>query len=52
MKTMSTKTARLGIFEWAYGNAIDTVRTLAEIPVKYPKIKLLKICNDHIIRDP
>ena len=47
-----SKTAKLGIFEWGYGNATDTARTLAEIPVKYPRIKLLQIWNEHVVGDP
>jgi Glycosyl hydrolase family 26 len=46
-----SKTAKLGIFEWGYGNATDTARTLAEIPVKYPRIKLLQVWNEHVIGD-
>ena len=47
-----SKTAKLGIFEWGYGNATDTARTLAEIPIKYPRIKLLQVWNEHVIGDP
>src|SRR5215831_535860 len=47
-----SKTAKLGIFEWGYGNAADPARTLAEIPVKYPRIKLLQVWNEHVIGDP
>ena len=47
-----SKTAKLGIFEWGYGNVTDTARTLAEIPVKYPRIKLLQIWNEHVLGDP
>lgn len=47
-----SKTAKLGIFEWGYGNATDTAKTLAEIPVKYPRIKLLQIWNEHVVGDP
>ena len=47
-----SKTAKLGIFEWGYGNATDTGRTLAEIPIKYPRIKLLQVWNEHVIGDP
>ena len=46
-----SKTAKLGIFEWGYGNASDTATTLAEIPVQYPRIKLLQIWNEHVIGD-
>lgn len=47
-----SKTAKLGIFEWGYGNATDTARTLAEIPIIYPRIKLLQVWNEHVIGDP
>ena len=47
-----SKTAKLGIFEWGYGNVTDTARTLAEIPIKYPRIKLLQVWNEHVIGDP
>jgi hypothetical protein len=50
--TAISKTAKLGIFEWGYGNATDTARTLAEIPIKYPRIKLLQVWNEHVIGDP
>jgi hypothetical protein len=46
-----SKTAKLGIFEWGYGNSTDTARTLAEIPIKYPRIKLLQVWNEHVIGD-
>jgi beta-mannanase len=46
-----SKTAKLGIFEWGYGNSTDTTRTLAEIPIKYPRIKLLQVWNEHVIGD-
>lgn len=45
-----SKTARLGIFEWGTGDKEDTATTLAQIPTKYPKIELLQIWNETIVK--
>jgi hypothetical protein len=45
-----TKIRRLGIFEWGLGDPKDTTNTLEGIPKKYPKIHMLQLWNEKVIK--
>lgn len=45
-----TKIRRIGIFEWSIGQPKDTKNTLEQLPLKYPKIHMLQIWNERVIK--
>jgi hypothetical protein len=45
-----TKTRSLGIFEWGLGDPKDTLNTLSNLPKKYPKIKMIQLWNEKVIK--
>jgi beta-mannanase len=45
-----TKKANLGIGEWGLGDPKDTKNTLERLPKDYPKIKMLQLWNEKVIK--
>jgi beta-mannanase len=45
-----SKKAKLAIFEWGLGDPKDTLNTLTNLPKKYPRIKMIQLWNEKVIK--
>ena len=46
-----SKTKPLGIFEWGIGDPKDTLNTFTNLPLKYPRIELLQLWNEKVVKN-